>query len=162
LGFVQNPQAILPNDLSAYSDPTVDPFPWLQPPLSSVKDLSDFTMVVVLTEDPEVARTWIEQAKPALAAMGKPLVMAVSAQAEPLVYPYYAGGERQVNGIVGGLAGAQALDRLTGQQSFRGTNQDAFGAGILVGAIAILLGGLISLGLAGLERRKRPIVEEAL
>ncbi len=108
-----------------------------EPLMEGIATLQDFSLVVVLTDDPDVARAWIEQVQARVP--GVPVIMAVSAQAAPLVYPYYSG---QISGLVSGLTGGAAYERQTG---LKGRAQDyggAFGAGTLASVLLILFGAL--------------------
>ena len=64
-------------------------------------------MVLVITDDADTARGWIEQVQPKLVdpLSPTPMTMVVSAQAEPLVYPSYLPFPKQVDGLVSGIAG---------------------------------------------------------
>ncbi|KPK19706.1 MAG: hypothetical protein AMK69_23985, partial [Nitrospira bacterium SG8_3] len=62
---------------------------WDQPPLVNIRSIRDFAMVLVITDDPDTARGWIEQIQPFLRDSINPQVetyfaMVVSAQVEPL------------------------------------------------------------------------------
>src|SRR5258705_8127621 len=52
---------------------------WLLPALAGIEKLSDFGALVVLTDNPDKGRMWIEQTGQAL--QGKPVLMVISAQA---------------------------------------------------------------------------------
>src|SRR4030067_3643410 len=70
---------------------------WDTPVLREVAALSDFSLVTVITAGTETARIWAEQAKN---YMGQtPLVMVLSAGAEPMVRPYYEAPETRGDGI---------------------------------------------------------------
>jgi hypothetical protein len=81
--------------------------------LENINALADFTLVVVITDDPDVARSWIEQVEPELD--DTPLIMVLSAQAKPLVYPYFTSVPKQVNGIVSGVVGGAFYERGIGR-----------------------------------------------
>jgi len=80
LAFAQSPREVLPTNLQGETE-------WDTPALQSADTLDKFAMVVVSTDNPDVARSWIEQVQPYLGAT--PIVMVLSAQAEPIVRPYY-------------------------------------------------------------------------
>ncbi len=108
-----------------------------EPLMQGIDALQDFSLLIVLTDDPDVARAWIEQVQTRTPQV--PLLMAVSAQAAPLVYPYY--GE-QISGLVSGLTGGAAYERQTG---LKGRAQDyggAFGMGTLAAVLLIFFGAL--------------------
>ncbi|MGE5222508.1 MAG: hypothetical protein ACM3PY_08730, partial [Omnitrophica WOR_2 bacterium] len=155
LAFAENPRLVLPYDLRSQ-------YAWNSGPLLQVNHLSDFALVMVLTEKPETARNWIEQVQPFLQAKKTPLLMVTSAQAEPMVRPYYESSPRQVNGLVSGLAGAAAYETLTGRPSTARTYWDSFGAGLLAAEILILIGGIIYIVIALVSPRKKTESEAAL
>ncbi len=108
-----------------------------EPLMEGIAALQDFSLVVVLTDDPDVARAWIEQVQARVP--GVPVIMAVSAQAAPLVYPYYGG---QISGLVSGLRGGAAYERQTGLKGLGQHYGGAFGAGTLASVLLILFGAL--------------------
>ncbi len=133
------------------------------PPLQGVTRLNDFALIVVLVDDPDTARAWVEQVQPLLENTA--LVMVISAQAEPMVRPYYESVPKQVSGMVTGLTGGAAYQTTT-----RGPDApfqarvywDAYSAGRSVAVGLILLGGMYSLVTALLSRRTPRDDEEAL
>ena len=78
------------------------------PLLSTVDSLNDFGAVIVITDDSENARIWIEQIQPQIATI--PLLMVTSAQAAPLIQPYYQSG--QLAGLVSGMPGSLVYERI--------------------------------------------------
>jgi hypothetical protein len=149
LSLAENPRQVLPYDLHSANV-------WEGTPLASVNSLADFALVVVFTEKADTARGWIEQVQPTLSKNDTPLVMVVSAQAEPMVRPYYETTPQQVNGMISGLAGFAAFESITDQAGPARGYWDAYGAGMLVAAGLLLLGGLMYGGLAVFSPRKRP------
>jgi hypothetical protein len=86
---------------------------------SPVQDIRQYAMVLVITDDPDLARTWIEQVQtrldPNQNGTGTPLVMVLSAQAEPLIYPFFQSNPKQVSGIVAGVVGGAIYEhQVTG------------------------------------------------
>jgi hypothetical protein len=147
--FALAPQETLPVDTYGNSA-------WEIPPLQSITSLSNFAMLIVLTENPDTARAWIEQVQPAMGA--SPMVMVLSAQAEPLVRPYYEAQSPQVQGLVVGLASGAAYEALLGRQGPAAAYWDSFSVGMLVALILILAGGAISFLTTRLAQKKN-IVE---
>lgn len=111
---------------------------WQQQLLLKVDQLSDFGAVLVLTDNLETARDWIEQVKPALG--DTPLLMVLNAQSAPLVQPYYESG--QVNGYAAGLSGALAYSQLVQQSAVTSSGYLSYQVALVVIALIILLGGL--------------------
>lgn len=125
---------------------------WDFPPLEGVKQLSDFSVIIIMTADVEKGRAWIEQSTISLSEAGTPpLLMAVSAQAEPIIYPYYASG--QVDGLVSGLSGGATYERLQGQSGLGRKYWDSYSIGLLLAEILIAIGAMINL-LAALKVRQ--------
>lgn len=117
-----------------------DGSPWLEPMLQRVHALSDFGMVVVVTTGTEIARVWAEQTQPWLG--GRPLVMVLSAGAEPLVRPYYEALQPKVQGILSGLPAAVAYELRLSQPGIAQTRWNGFGLG-LMGVEGFLVIGLL-------------------
>lgn len=144
--FARTPDAVLPYDLN-------DSYLWSAAPFDRARGLKNFAMVVVLTHDADTARAWVEQVGPALGDI--PLQLAVSAQAEPLVQPYYAGIPRQVSGLVGGLAGGVAYETLGGHGELAVHSWDAFSISLTIAVVLILVGGFLGVGSVTLSQYKQ-------
>ncbi len=138
LAFASNPRSVGSSAL------------WQSPVLADVTNLSDYAALIILTDSPDVGRMWIEQAKPYLG--NKPLILVISAQAEPLIQPYYDAG--QIQGIVTGLAGGKAYEQALPASSttLAGQRWGGFGAMLLAAALLMIAGGIWS---AFLGRRER-------
>jgi hypothetical protein len=125
------------------------------PPVEGVDSFSQFSALFLLTDDADSARAWIEQTGSARGAM--PFVVVSSAQAAPMLQPYYASG--QINGLVSGLYdGALFEQNNEGRSDNVRTYWDAYAIGMLLAMVLILGGGLISLALGF---RDRTAVREA-
>jgi hypothetical protein len=149
LGFASNPLATIGQTISGTNL-------WASPALENIKALGDFSALVLLTDEPEIARTWIEQAKPKLGS--RPLILVVSAQAEPMVRPYYESG--QVQGMVTGLMGGVSYEKVNARPGLSTRYWDAFSFGIFFAELMIVVGGLWSLISAWLARRPQPAEKE--
>jgi hypothetical protein len=129
---------------------------WQTPPLTGIQRLSDFAAIIVLTDNADSGRTWIEQSGAFIGTT--PMLMVISAQVEPMILPYYDSG--QIKGLVTGLAGGEAYDqtfiRKDGQTSLANRYWNSFSAGILVVEILIIIGALQSGILARRIRRNKP------
>jgi hypothetical protein len=122
---------------------------WNQSFLADVRELSDFSQVIVLTDSAETGRAWVEQVQP---LMGEtPLFMVTSAQAFPLLMPYVQ--SQQVNGMVSGLLGGVMYGQWRQRATPAGNYWETYQIGILLGAAIILIGGLVS-GVMALMKRK--------
>ncbi len=147
-GFAQHPDGTMPSLWQGQSA-------WQTPVLQGVKRLSDFEAVVVLSDSAEGAQAWVEQT--ALWLEEKPLILAVSAQVEPVIRPYVDSG--QVKGLVAGLAGGSAYETINGRPRLANHYRDSLSMGLFLSVIALALGGGWSLLSAWRLRREQKAVE---
>jgi|GEM_PF-1428990 len=110
-------------------------------PLNSVTKLSDFGAVIIVTENPDTVRYWIEQATNSLG--NTPLLVVISAQAAPLVAPYYDSG--QITGYLSGLYSAASYETLLGSPQTANQTLASYQAALIVVILIILVGGIVSL-----------------
>ncbi|MFM8322398.1 MAG: hypothetical protein ACKOC5_15905 [Chloroflexota bacterium] len=136
LAFAVCPAAVLPLDVNG------EPVWQTQAGLRQPGGLAGFKLLIVAVDDPETARSWIEQVHRPLAG-SLPLVVVSSAQAEPMVRPYYDAG--QVQGLVSGLYGAAALEWATVQAGAGTRYWPAYTVGMLVAGVLMLVGILFNL-----------------
>lgn len=132
LGLATSPRSILPYSLNGYNV-------WAGAPLNSVSAVSDFSAVIVMTNDPDTARIWIEQVGTTLGST--PLLVVTSAQAEPLILPYFEASPSQVQGMIAGLAGGVAYARTVGNIQQNGV-WDAYSMGVTISILIILIGSV--------------------
>jgi hypothetical protein len=104
---------------------------------------------MIVTDDADTGRIWIEQAKPALGS--KPMLMVVSAQAEPMLRPYFL--SNQLSGLASGLEDGMLYESVLGKPGQARTYWDSFGVAMLAAEILILIGGVWSLVSGLLARR---------
>ena len=114
---------------------------WNRLYLNSIQTLDDFGAVIVFSDQPESARAWVEQVQPEL--KDTPIIFVVSAQAAPLLQPYYESG--QISGIVPGLAGSNHYQKLLNQSAVSTNHFGVFQACLIFIAVVILFGGLYNL-----------------
>jgi hypothetical protein len=134
VGLATSPKSLLPYSLN--SDNV-----WAGAPLNSISSIEDFDAVIVLTNDPDTARTWIEQVGPQLQTAATPLLIVTSSQAEPLILPYYKAVPSQVQGMIAGLASGVAYGRTVGNIQQNGV-WDAYSMGVTVSILIILVGSI--------------------
>ena len=143
LSFIESPQRTMP-----YS---IDGFPVWEtetgsalPALEGINKIADYSMVILLVDDPDTARIWIEQLGTKITdpQLLTSFVLITSAQLEPVVRPYYESFPQPVNGLVVGLRGGAAYARLIGGDHIPGEYWDAFGMGTFVAALLLLVGSL--------------------
>lgn len=143
LEFARQPQIAIP--VTNAGTPA-----WSSSILADVTGLNDFTQMVILTDRAETGRAWIEQVQPV--TRGVPMLMVTSAQAAPLMTPYMESG--QVTGMVSGLLGGAMYAQLAGEaNSLAGQHLASYQIGIVLAFIFVLVGGVVSGGMA-LFRRK--------
>jgi hypothetical protein len=140
--FAENPSVTAPYAYAQSSNLfnfTQNPA-WSLPPLQGVESLSQFAALILITDNADSARAWIEQTTSARGAI--PLVVISSAQSSPMIQPYYA--SQQVNGLVSGLYGGALLE---GRPGAARAYWDAYSIGMLIAMILIVVGGLSNLAL---------------
>jgi len=144
LAFAENPAIIKPTSINGESA-------WDTPALQGVRQLSDFAAIILLTNEVETARIWIEQTEP---VRGETRFLVISsAQSGPMILPYVQSG--QVDGIVSGLDGSAPIERVnSGRPGMVRRYWDAYGLGLLAALAMISSGSLWSLVSGWQERRK--------
>jgi hypothetical protein len=141
--FAQNPPLAAPLDISSQNA-------WDLPPLQDVRALNQFALVILVTDDAEAARSWVEQTQDARGIV--PIIVVSSAQAAPMIQPYYE--SRQVVGMVNGLYGGAIIERQynNGRPGLARSYWDAYSIGMFIAMIFTLGGGFVNLAL-GLRDR---------
>lgn len=118
---------------------------------------SEYAAVVVLTDNGESGRLWVEQLVAKNQADAgyfafQPLLFAASAQATPLLQPYV--DSEQINGMVGGLADAARYEFVNNSRpGIARIYWDTFGIGMVLGVALMIFGSLWSL-IEGLRARR--------
>ncbi len=142
LSFAENPRAAMP-------------LPgWDSAAAQGVSRFSDYKAVILLTDQAETARAWVEQTGATRA--GLPLLVVSSAQAAPMIQPYLLSG--QVNGLVSGLHDGAAFESSSGLGSPVRRYWDAYNFATLFAALLIVFGGLWNF-LAGARARRQGLDE---
>ncbi len=114
---------------------------------NKINDISGFAAVIVLTDDPDHGRLWIEQTGTRLG--NTPLLMVTSAQAGPMIQPYADSG--QLRGLVIGLEGGALYEKRDAQPGnpypghIKALYWDGFGAALSVALLSIFFGAVWSL-----------------
>lgn len=112
---------------------------WEMPALREITRLSEFSAVLLLSDNAENTRAWIEQVGAVLD--DTPLLVISSAQIAPMVQPYVL--SNQVDGLLAGLAGGASYHQLSQRSDgLARTYWDTYQIGILLVIVLILLGGL--------------------
>jgi hypothetical protein len=125
---------------------------WEKDALKAVTKFSNFAAVIVMTDNPDTGRLWIEQAEPSLRP--KPMLMVTSAQAEPMLRPYVASG--QVQGMVSGLEDGALYEGLINSPESPTQARlywGPFGVAVLAAELLIIVGGVWGLVAGSMARR---------
>ncbi|MCJ7716473.1 MAG: hypothetical protein MUO54_08135, partial [Anaerolineales bacterium] len=131
---------------------------WGSPPLAEVESIGDFEMILVITDDPNTAKNWIEQVGTTL-EQGT-LNMVISAQAEPLIQPYFRASPQYLSGYVSGVIDGLNYENLLGQPNLANAAWLPFNVGIIISVGTMFIGGLANGVLSLFSRhRKRQIGE---
>ncbi len=144
--FAQSLSVILPNTIDGEAA-------WQHDRLKNVRSLSDFSLIVVVTEDSTRARQWVEQLKGWVEA--SQLVFAVSAQVEPVMRPYYESDPRQIQSVLAGIRDGAIYETQLARQGWAMQLWDAYTLVVFVGVV-LILGGSMVYALSALFRRAKP------
>ncbi|MDD5369312.1 MAG: hypothetical protein PHQ40_09510 [Anaerolineaceae bacterium] len=125
---------------AAYYDLSGEPA-WDRPALQGVTGLTDFTQIVLLTDNVDTARAWVEQVRAHMSPNGA-FVVTSSSQAAPVLRAYLDSG--QVQGMVAGLAGGAAYEQMLQRPSTGRAYWDAYQAGAWAAIVIILAGALFN------------------
>jgi hypothetical protein len=140
--FIRNPRQAAPLlDNGNYA--------WTYPAAQVVNSIQDYSGILVITENAETGRAWIEQLQGVIKE--KPLLMVVSVQNAPILRPYLDSG--QLKGLVSGRVEGAMYDRLMDAPPRIVYEMTSYQLGVLLAAGLILLGGLFGI-LHGLFKQK--------
>ena len=133
LGFINDPVKMMPDVLS----------------LATVGNFSNFEAVILLTDNAESGRVWVEQLD---ISKQDRLIVISSAQAGPMLEPYALSG--QVDVLINGLSDAAKYEYVN--QSHPGLARaywDSFGVGLMMAVLSIVLGSIWNILMGIRERR---------
>ncbi len=111
---------------------------WETLALQGVKQLSDFSAIIILTDNADSGRSWIEQTQADLG--DTKLLLIISAQAEPMIRPYFDSG--QVHGLVTGLVGGKTYEQSYNTPGLARDYWDSFGLSVLAVEMMVTAGSL--------------------
>jgi hypothetical protein len=123
---------------------------WTTGPLQGIQSLSNFAAVIILTDNADTGRNWIEQAGPHLG--NTPMLMIISAQAEPMIRPYFDSG--QLKGLVSGMSDAKIYEQTYNRPGLATHYWNSFSVGMLVAELLIVAGAIIGVMVDRLVIRK--------
>jgi hypothetical protein len=141
--FARNPAGLMRYKLQSTDSETMDA--WSAPVFNPDRGLGNFKLVLVITDNAESARGWIEQVGYKLSESQIPLIMIVSAQIEPMALPYYFTAPRQVAGVATGIMGGVFLENISGRDGPARSLLDAYSLILMVAVVLMLIGSLIHL-----------------
>ncbi len=139
--FGQNPPSAAPFDISLAPA-------WASPQLQGITSLSQFAALIIISDNANSARAWIEQTSNTRGDI--PVLVISSAQAAPMIQPYY--DSRQISGLVTGLYGGAVVEQINGDGGTTRNYWDAYSLGMYLATAWMLGGGLLNLAL-GLRDR---------
>jgi hypothetical protein len=135
-------QAFSGNPVTTKPTTTTGRSAWETSVLQGVSRLSDFAAIILLTDDGETARIWIEQTENDRGTT--PLLIISSAQSGPMIMPFVRSG--QVDGMVTGLESSAPIEQAnSGRPGMTRRYWDAYGFGLLAAVLMIALGSLWSM-----------------
>ncbi len=114
---------------------------WQKLAFQNIYQFSDFGAVIVLTDNGDFAKSWVEQM--GIIPNNPPILAVVSAQASPMAQPYYDSG--QIKGFVAGMNGSLAYEQIMQRSSSATEDFSSFQIALLIVAIVIFLGGAVTL-----------------
>ncbi|MFN3741232.1 MAG: zinc ribbon domain-containing protein [Anaerolineales bacterium] len=109
---------------------------WGSPPFEALHTLSDFDGVILVTDNAENARAWIEQTTP----WNVDLLVVSAARSAPILLPYFYTG--QVKGMIGNLNAAAAYEQSNGLPGLARVYRDAYSAGLWLALILGIVGSV--------------------
>ncbi len=124
---------------------------WDLPAVQHVNVLTDFSAIIVLTDQVEGGRAWMEQVQPLFGE--NPFLLVSSAQAAPVLQAYV--NEGQADGLVAGFTGGMAFAGLSGQTpAGLGGWWGSYRAGLFLAVVLIFLGVILQVLIRLSTRRK--------
>ncbi len=140
--FSQNPSLTMPYDIALKPA-------WDSAPVQGVSSLSQFAAIILITDNADSARAWIEQTTSLRGSI--PFVVISSAQASPMIQPYY--NSEQINGLVSGLYGGALFEQNNaGRPGTARKYWDAYSVTMLLTMAFVVVGGLWNLALGMRDR----------
>ena len=124
---------------------------WNSGPLQGIQDLNNFAAVIILTDNADTGRNWIEQAGPRLG--NTPMLMVISAQAEPMIRPYFDSG--QLKGLISGLPDAKIYEQSNNRRGLAYDYWNSFSFGMLAVELIIVAGVIFGILADRLFLRKK-------
>lgn len=119
---------------------------WTNSPLQGINSVSEFNSLIILVDNAENGRAWIEQVGSQLSQT--PFYLITSAQAGPILRAYYQGEQNQIQGLLSGLTDIVTLENITGRSDSARNIWNGYSLTVTATAVLILVGGLVGLIMA--------------
>lgn len=112
---------------------------WNSSGLQDIYRISQFDSVILVTDNPENSKLWLEQIRINIPEMT--ILVAATAQASPLLQPYV--NSEQIDGMISGLYGSISYSQLVQQENETlSTYWNMYKLGIFTFILIIIIGGL--------------------
>lgn len=116
---------------------------WRHPVLDGLLSVSDFNSLIVLLDNAEHGKAWIEQVGMQLPQT--PFYMITSAQAEPILQSYFQGDPKLMESLLSGLTDIVALENRAGRSDNARNMWNAYSLAVIAAVVLIFTGGLVSI-----------------
>lgn len=135
-------QAFLSNPRQFILEDTKQQNIWTTTHLSNTNAISDFDLLLLITDNSDNAKKWVEQIE--LISPESGLLVISTTQASPLLQPYL--NSNQIDGMISGIAGSLAFNQLSNTEStelndYWSINQMA----VLIVILLMLVGSIVSI-----------------
>ena len=117
------------------------------PIMATARDYSSFPLIVNMSGGYRVTKEWVQQVQ---ARFHVPLISGCTAVSAPEYYPYLQSG--QLQGLLGGMAGAAEYEKLRGEKGTATRGMDAQSMAHVLVAVMIVLGNVV----LWTRRKERP------
>lgn len=116
---------------------------------SQIRSITDYSLILVITDDLSIALAWLEQLQPKLIdSMNSknisPFLMLTSAQLESIMYPYFSTYPQKIDGYISGIKGISQFEALSGDSS-ENDLWNGYSRGITITILMIIFGSAYQL-----------------
>jgi len=122
-----------------------------------ITSITQFGAILVITDDFDTARMWLEQAQPRMGST--PLLFITSAQLRALLKPYVQSG--QAAGMIAGLADAAAFEMMINRPGTARIYWDAYQLGAIALVVVLVVGALAGAIRRVLRKKPTPTLRKA-
>jgi hypothetical protein len=132
-------QAFLSNPRQSILEDTKQQNIWTTTHLSNTNAISDFDLLLLITDNSDNAKKWVEQIE--LISPESGLLVISTTQASPLLQPYL--NSNQIDGMISGIAGGLAFNQLSNTESTELIDYWSINQMAVLIVILLMLGGSI-------------------